>query len=141
MLLLGRSVLVGSAAGLFGSVVLGIAANFLVGYSHHPLEHVPWLLAVALVPSVVVAAVIGTLVQHRKRTEQRVWWVAAAAAIAVGVLAGSAGAITVQSVRFGLSGVNWTGYLQWSGVYGVALLPLTWPIAWGATRLLWRQNS
>ena len=131
----------GSAAGLLGSIVLGLAANFLVGYSHHPLEHVPWLISVALVPSVVVAVMIGSIVQHRKRTDGRVWCVAAAAAIAVGVIAGSAGAITVQSIRFGLSGVNWLGYLQWCGVYGVALLPVTWPIAWGATRLLWRQNS
>jgi len=135
-----RSFLVGSTAALVGSTVLGLASGILVGFNRHPLEATPWLLAVSLVPSIIVAAIVSAL-GGSSTGSKRVWSVATVAAIAVVVLAGSVGAITVQALRFGLPRVNWLGYLQWCGVYGVVLLPLTLPLAWGATRLLWRQNS
>ena len=136
-----RASVVGLAAALVGSAVLALVSSVIVGFARHPLEAVPWLFAVSAVPAMGASIVIDHVGRHTPRSSKSGWVVAILSAVLVVIVAGSAGAIVVQSLRFGPSRVNWSGYLQWCGVYSVVLLPLTLPVALVATRLLWMRRE
>ena len=135
-----RSTAVGAGAALIGSLLADVVVTFTVGYGVHPLEATPWLFMVSVVPAMVVAWVVDIVGRRTAHTSTRMWLVATVAAFSAVVLAASIGAVSLQSLRFGFNRVNWIGYLKWSPVYGMVALPLTAPICYGATRLLWTRN-
>jgi len=136
-----RSIGVGSIAALSGSAVLAVATSFHVGFVEHPLGAATWLFTVSVAPAVLVTIGVELVARRVARTVARLWFVAALAAFVSVALAGSVGAIAVQAARFGLEQVNWCGYVIWGPIYGVLLLPVTCPIALGATHLLWRNSG
>ena len=122
------------------SVILAILSGFFAGYSHHVFEAVPWLLWVSLVPAALGGLVLS-LPPNPTQSRRSHWLRAVAVAFAVAVLSGSAGAVAVGAFQRGISAVNVSGYLAWCWVYGLALLPLTAPVAHLGARVIWRQSS
>jgi hypothetical protein len=62
-----------------------------------------------------------------------------AAYIAV-VLAGSLGAVAVESAHRGLENVNVSGYLTWCWIYAAVFLPLSYPLALLVQRMVHRLH-
>ncbi len=89
-----------------------------------------WLVYVSLVPCILAAlafSFFGQLTHRRRLTALLVAFFAVA-------LAGSAGAVAVESSRRGIDRVNVSGYLVWCWAYAAIFLPLSYPL----TRLLQR---
>ncbi len=90
-----------------------------------------WLVRVSLVPCIVAAVVLS--VTDGVRRPRLTALIVAFFAVA---LAGSIGAIAVQSARFGFASVNASGYLAWCWVYAAVFLPLSYPLARLLQRLI-----
>lgn len=132
---------VGILAAAAGSALLSLGVASTAGSLKHPFESLPWLWAVSALPSG-CAIVIASLVPRRSRATRALFWVTAVAvAFGVVAVAGSLGAITVESLARGISRVNVGGYLGWCLVYATVLLPVTLPLAALSVRLAWRQSG
>lgn len=89
-----------------------------------------WLVCVSLVPCILAALALSLLGQGIRRSRLLALLVAFFAV----VLAGSVGAVAVESSRRGIARVNVSGYLIWCWVYAAVFLPISYPL----TRLLQR---
>ena len=89
-----------------------------------------WLVQVSLVPCILAALALSIAASRVRRARLTALFVAFFAV----ALAGSVGAIVVQSSRFGFARVNASGYFAWCWVYAAVFLPLSYPL----TRLLQR---
>jgi len=134
------NMVVGLATAGIASAILAIGVAATAGFISHPLESMPWLLAVSAVPAALAGIILGFLRPRVRPTRGRVWGTAALVGLVVVAFAGSVGAILVQSLRFGFSGVNVAGYLAWCGVYAACLLPISVPLAALTVHFAWRER-
>ena len=138
------NVLVGLAAALIGSALLALGGTMTVGvyggYSRHPFEAMPWLLEVSVVPALLAAFVLGIVPLRSQPTRPQFWATAGITAFLVVATAGSAGAILLDSFKFGFAHINAVGCLTWCGVYAVGLLPLTIPLAAWVVHVAWSRE-
>lgn len=116
-------------------------SGFLIGFSRHPFETLPWIFAVSVVPAAVTALILGIASERKPGVSRRIWLVALFAALVTVALSGALGAPIVQTLRFGLSRVNVSGYVLWSPVYAVVLLPVSFPLALGVARAIWNRRA
>ena len=124
-----------------GSVVVAVSSALLAGFAIHPFESAPWLFGTSVVPSSLAAVALRVAADRARAWSPWMWLNALFASFLVGALAGSFGAAVVQSLRFGLSHVNVVGYLQWSPLYGIGLLPITYPIGLVLARVMWSERT
>ena len=89
-----------------------------------------WLVRVSLVPCILAALALSFFPQRTRRSRLTALLVAFFAV----ALAGSVGAVAVESSQRGIARVNVSGYLVWCWVYAAIFLPLSYPL----TRLLQR---
>lgn len=133
------SAFLGCVAAAVGSVVVAILLGFFVGYAVHPLESFPWLVATSLVPAAVAGFVLREAVARCQPWSSLFLVTVLCVAFGVVTLAGSIGAPIVQCMRFGPANVNVVGYLKWSPIYGIGLLPITFPLALAVARVMSRD--
>lgn len=138
---LGKGALAGIVGAAATSVVLSLLVQMFVGFVRHPLEHSPWLFMVSVVPGALGGVVLAAWAASSPHSPGRTWLVSAAVAFCVVALAGSLGAIAVESARRGIDRVNVGGYFAWCWLYAAALLPITAPLSRGIEGILCRQNS
>ena len=96
-----------------------------------------WLVRVSLVPCVLAALAFSFSSPHVRRTRL----IALCVAFFTVALAGSVGAIAVQSTRFGFARVNASGYFTWCWVYAAVFLPLSYPLARLLQRVIQRLSN
>jgi len=106
------NIAVGVAAAALGSALVSVGVAGTAGYISHSLESLPWLLGVTALPAAIAAFVLGLLPLRSRPTAGRIWAAALLTALLVVAVAGSIGAIVLQTVRFGFSDVNATGYFR-----------------------------
>jgi hypothetical protein len=138
---LAKGVLAGVIGAAATSVVLSLLVQMFHGFVRQPAESAPWLFAVSVVPSALGGGVLAAWSARSPRSPGRTWVLSAVVAYGVVALAGSLGAIAVESARRGLERVNVGSYFAWCWVYALVLLPITVPLARGIERTLCRQNS
>ena len=129
------------AATVLGSLTVALAGSALVGYVAHPLESWTWFVEVSAIPTLVTVLILARLAGRVKPTRARLLSAALFGAFFAVLLSGSFGAILIESLKRGLASVNVVGYIVWSAVYGVALLPITFPIGALVTRGLWGRRQ
>ena len=129
-----RNFALGVLGALIGSVVVALLSTFFVGWVQHPLEAVPWLFPVSCVPCGLGGIVLG-------RTKRSTWVGSILIAFGVTLVSSAAGAPVVESFRRGASGVNISGYIVWSPVYAIGLLPILAPITHAISLFVVRKNS
>ena len=131
----------GIAAAALGSALVSLGSAVLAGYVSHPLESLPWLLAVSILPAGIGGVALGLIPAPSWHGALRTWGLVALVGFVVVAAAGSVGAIALQSIRIGYSNVNAVGYFAWCGVYGLVLLPISVPLAALTGRIVWRLNG
>jgi len=116
------SALLGAVTSIVGSYFISFASACL-GWLH--FSEGLWLVYVSLVPSVLAALALSLSDNHVRHTRL----IALCVAFFSVALAGSVGAIAVQSARVGFDRVNAYGYFTWCWVYAAVFLPLSYPLA------------
>lgn len=96
-----------------------------------------WLARVSLVPCVLAALALSFTSARILRSRL----VAVLAAFFTVALAGSVGAIAVQSARAGYGRVNASGYFTWCWVYAGVFLPLSYPLTRLVQRIIQRISG
>ncbi len=135
------ALVLGVLAAAAGSIVLAMLSGFLIGYSSHPFETLPWIFAVSVVPTAVAALVLAIAAGRMPGASKRIWLVALFAALVTVAFSGALGAPIVQSLRVGFSRVNVSGYVLWSPIYAIVLLPVSFPLALGVARAIWNRRA
>ena len=109
---------------LFGAYITSIVGG---GYINHPLEPAPWLFAVGVLPVVCAALYFANTPQKQTRLSRIAE--TAIVAFAILVMVGAIMAPLVEVLHRGYRSTNISGYMVWSAVYALVLLPLAWPLA------------
>lgn len=135
------AIAIGATASALVSVWLSFGVAMTAGAQRHGLEAWPWLFAVAVVPCMLGSLALALAAPWTVRNRWRIYLAPAVAAFAATALAGSAGAIVVETISRGVARVNVSGYLTWCWVYAAALLPLTYPVAFLAQKLIHRHEN
>jgi hypothetical protein len=119
--------LLGAAASLIGSYSISFFGACM-GWFY--FSDGIWPAKASLVPAV-LAATAFSLLGPRFRSSRLAALLGAFFTVAI---AGSVGAVAVESANRGISRVNVSGYLGWCWAYAIMFLPLSYPL----TRLLQR---
>jgi hypothetical protein len=135
------AIIFGALASAIGSAVLAFGSSLAAGYLRHRLEAWPWLFAVSILPCVVVPPSVLALTPGITRSRMRFLAAALGLAFVVTVLSASLGSVIVESFSRGLDRVNVSGYLLWCWVYGIVLLPLSFPLAILVLRLSLKSTA
>jgi hypothetical protein len=122
--------LLGAAASLIGSYSLSFFGTCM-GWFY--FSDGIWPAKASLVPAI-LAAMAFSLLGPRFRCSRLAALLVAFFTVA---LAGSVGAVAVESANRGISRVNVSGYLVWCWAYAVIFLPLSYPLS----RLIQRLSN
>lgn len=110
-------------ADVIGSTIMGSVGSILVGEAY-PFGPIVWLIKCSSLFVIVVGAAVGALHRLYRGDHARMIATEIATAFVVVVLSEAVGAVAVNSFRYGWDRVNASGYIQASGFYGNAPLPL-----------------
>jgi len=122
------AITLGVAASAIGSVILAYGSAITAGVIRHGLEAWPWLFSVSVIPCAMLPPImlwLGSKVSFRGWRYFRIFLLAFTAV----ALAGSVGAVVVESTSHGMASVNISGYLAWCWAYAIVLLPVSYPLA------------
>jgi predicted permease len=134
------AVILGVATSAVASLFLAAGAGFTAGYVTHFLEAWPWLVSVSVGPCALSALGLSLAVSRTRGSRWRLQLAALFAAYIAVVLAGSLGAVAVESAHRGLENVNVSGYLTWCWIYAAVFLPLSYPLALLVQRMVHRLH-
>ncbi|MDQ6632875.1 MAG: hypothetical protein M3Y82_14150 [Verrucomicrobiota bacterium] len=132
------SAILGIVTSAVGSFIIALGISMTAGYLRHRLESWPWLFSVSAIPCILVALSFSLAVAWTQKSCLHFHFVAILGAFFGVAVAGSAGAIAIESLRRGLNQVNIFGYLTWCWVYATGFLPLSYPLALFLQRIIHR---
>ena len=110
-------------------LIMASGVAFTAGVVGHFLEAWPWLFSVSVGPCLLCAYGLSLAVSCTRGRRWRLHLSAILAAYVAVALAGSLGAVAVESAHRGIESVNVSGYLAWCWIYAAVLLPLSYPLA------------
>jgi hypothetical protein len=128
--------ILGVVASAMASLILAIGVAFIAGFVGYFLESWPWLFSVSVGPCFLSALGLSLTTCRTRQSRWRLHLAAFLAAYFAVALAGSLGAISVESAHRGGEQVNVAGYLTWCWIYAALFLPLSYPLALLLQRLL-----
>ena len=134
------AVILGVVASATASLFLATGAGFTAGYVTHLLEAWPWLFSVSVGPCALSALALSLAASRTRSSRWRSHLSALLAAYTAVALAGSLGAVAVESARRGPESVNVSGYLTWCWIYAAVFLPLSYPLALLLQRIVYRLH-
>jgi len=123
------AVFLGVVMSAAASLVLAGGAAFTAGFVGDFLESWPWLFSVSVGPCALSALGLSLAASRTRRSRWRLHLSALLAAYVAVTLAGSLGAVAVESAHHGIESVNVSGYFTWCWIYAAVLLPLSYPLA------------
>lgn len=132
------AVILGVATSALASLVLTSGVAFTAGVVRHFLEAWPWLFSVSAGPCALSALGLSLAAARTRGSRWRLHLSALLAAYFAVALAGSVGAIAVESAHRGLESVNVFGYFTWCWIYAAVFLPLSYPLALLLQRMVYR---
>lgn len=118
----------GVIASASAGVVLAYGVSITAGTLKHPMESWAWFFLTSIGPRLLLPPAILRLRKEMNFKGVDVFC-AALLGFFVVALSGSLGAVAVESARRGLAHVNVSGYMDWSFIYALALLPISLPLA------------
>ncbi len=134
-----KAIGVGLIASFVGTLVVFIGGGILV------MDFSPsaffWIFSVIVIPTCVASVVIGWLAGKIKPSTRNLWLTALVVAFLTILFGGPLGAIGTESWQRGIAHVNVWGYIAWSPIYALSLLPVTVPISFGVVKMLWSPDS
>jgi hypothetical protein len=134
------AVILGVVTSATASLVLASGVAFTAGVVGHFLEAWPWLFSVSVGPCALSALGLSFAASRTRRSRWRLHISALLAAYIGVALAGSLGAIAVESAHRGVEHVNVSGYLTWCWIYAALILPLSYPLAMLLQRMIHRLH-
>ncbi|MFS0557837.1 hypothetical protein [Brevibacillus sp. 179-C9.3 HS] len=125
-----RIVLYGGIYGLCLSVVLSLISSIgtapILLSGGNLLNVFLWMFLTSFIPFTVIYALLAKKLSNI--SGKRLWLLAAITAFIIVLLAGSLGAVIVESYQSGYEKVNILGFVYAAPVYSLILLPITCPI-------------
>lgn len=118
--------------GIITSAIMSFIFRFIAGVYAGTMGFIRdwlWLFLISAIPIIISFVTVSIFDKYIKRKRFNKWLFGAIIAFFSVAFAGSIGAITVNSIRFGIDRVNIEGYLASGPLYGLVLLPITTPVA------------
>lgn len=131
------SIVFGAIASAAAAAILAYGAAITAGALNHPLESWAWFFLASVGPCTLLPPVILRMRKEMEFKGADVFCAALLGFFAV-ALSGSLGAVLVESARRGLTHVNVSGYMDWSFIYALVLLPISLPLAMLVLRYPWQ---
>lgn len=132
------AVILGVALCAGACLVLASGVAFTAGVVGHFLEAWPWLFSVSVGPCALSALGLSLAASRTRGIRWRLHLSAILAAYIAVALAGSLGAVAVESAHRGIESVNVSGYFTWCWIYAAVFLPLSYPLALLLQRMIHR---
>ncbi|MGK5512323.1 hypothetical protein [Brevibacillus formosus] len=125
-----RIALYGGMYGLCLSVILSLISSIgtapILLSGGNLLNVFLWMFLTSFIPFIVIYALLAKKLSNI--SGKRLWLLAAITAFIIVLLAGSLGAVIVESYQSGYEKVNILGFVYAAPVYSLILLPITCPI-------------
>lgn len=134
------AVILGVAISAVASLVLASGIAFTGGVVGHFLDAWPWLFSVSVGPCAFSAMGLSLAASRTRDSRWRLHLSAFLAAYFAVALAGSLGAVAVESAHRGFERVNVSGYFTWCWIYAAVFLPLSYPLALLLQRMIHRLH-
>jgi hypothetical protein len=132
--------------GAITGLVAGIAAAFIVislagaivatGFSD-----LIWMVLVLVAPATLAGVLIAWAGQRMEQNKLNGRLLALSVAFVSVTLAGAVAAPIVQILKFGWAYVNVSGYIEWGPLYGVLMIPISYPIARLLVKGIWSKSK
>lgn len=131
------SIVFGAIASASSAAILAYGAAITAGALNHPMESWTWFFLASIGPCTLLPPAVLRLRKEMNFKGASFFCAGLLGFFAV-ALSGSVGAVAVESVRRGLTHVNVSGYMDWSFIYALVLLPISLPLAMLVLRYPWQ---